>query len=194
MKKPWLLLFCILLFAACRRDGLVEGYVFTEGYNEPMKGAKVVVSQSHHYNSDPPIASGTTDENGYFKIYYNHRKPGYQHYVSVSSDLVYGYFPKKRIEKKGKIDLFVTTGIPVKFRIKNNLPDAVSAYVNGMVAIRLEPQEEGSIESFKTRGFGETTFKLGYTNLRTNTVAATQTLSVVVSAKTDTAFKDVVIE
>lgn len=193
MKKISVILLWIFVCASCRRDGHVEGHVYSEGSNEPVKDAEVIVSQSHHYNSDPNIAFGRTDMNGYFNIYFNYRSPGYQHYITVKSDLAYGEVPKKRISKKGSIDLIITTGIPVKFTIKNNLADRVRVIINEKAYLELDAQQKGYINT-RVRDFGETTCTWRYYNLNTKTGSPPQKITFAVQAKIDTLFQNLEIQ
>lgn len=102
-------LILILIGSVCSKcykghNGLVEGTVTYQNSNMPVKNATVRVIEGYGYNTEGEVAIGNTDDDGHYKIYYNHRiYRTYHQFVLVTKDTL-----SRQIEihkNKSKIDV-----------------------------------------------------------------------------------------
>jgi|GEM_PF-6804231 len=110
----------LLLISCSKKHSYVEANVYAAGSNLPLAGVEVTITKSFHYNQDAVIATGRTDENGYFKVSYDRsRSTGYQYYCKLSTD---GGFNQNTLTSGNtKLTVYMVKRFYAKFRVKNNL-------------------------------------------------------------------------
>lgn len=124
MKKVKILLFTTVVFLiSCKKwgNGYVEGHIYENGTNEPIKNMRVNFYSEHYGNTGEALGDVYTNENGYYKIsYHNKLSKSWTYYLYVRNDGYTGKSIKWVENKKEKVDFYFDPMAYVKFHIINN--------------------------------------------------------------------------
>lgn len=187
-----LIIFSIsLLFISCGKNSTVEGIVLEENYETPIPNAEVIISESHHNNDDPQIASTQTDASGHFKIEYKQRKLGYSYFLKVWSTKAMNSKKEGINSKDASHTIHLMPLTFVNLSIKNNLPYDI--FISGM--IKLKSQEDTLIKNYTAiNGSGNSEITWSYRKDESGSLWITDRDIITINKRTDTLAYHVIIK
>ncbi len=186
--------FIFFIVACSKEDGVIEGQVIEENYNNFIEGVQLEVLELGNSisSSEKIVGSAKTDFTGRFILHYNHRASYVYQLIGRSTKLFNGTNSAEIKSRKTKKDFAFLSVTNLKFRVKNNQVNEIQLSIkrdDGLEVINGRLKINSKTDSiltnkFTCKGFGKTAFTYAFLNSQNQTLIIHDTISIF--SKTDT--------